>query len=87
MALGTENEGVETKMTRYKIIVNPVSGRGAGESAVPTIESRLPINDFNWEADLKNLPQSELDRTKPIIQRYINDVVDRALRNSNLTPS
>lgn len=28
-------------MTRYKIIVNPISGRGAGESAVPTIESRL----------------------------------------------
>ena len=28
-------------MTRYKIIVNPVSGRGAGESAIPTIERRL----------------------------------------------
>ena len=34
-------------MTRYKIIVNPVSGRGAGESAVPIIESRLQAYDLD----------------------------------------
>lgn len=28
-------------MTRYKIIVNPISGRGSGERAVPEIEERL----------------------------------------------
>ena len=45
-----------------------------------------PINDFNWEADLRNLPESELDKAKPHIQKYINDAVDKALRNANLTP-
>ena len=47
---------------------------------------RRPINDFNWEADLRNLPESELDKAKPHIQGYINDAVDKALRNANLTP-
>jgi YegS/Rv2252/BmrU family lipid kinase len=28
-------------MTRYKIIVNPVSGRGAGEAAIPIVEEHL----------------------------------------------
>ncbi len=51
-----------------------------------TIKGRLPINDFNWEADLRNLPESELDKAKPHIQRYINDALDKALRNANLTP-
>ena len=35
-------------MTRHKIIVNPVSGRGAAESAVPTIESQLREYDMDY---------------------------------------
>lgn len=50
-----------------------------------TIESRLPIKDFNWEVDLRNLPESDLDKVKAPIQRYIDDAVHKALRNANLT--
>ncbi len=32
---------------RYKIIVNPISGRGAGELAIPFIEQALPGLDFD----------------------------------------
>jgi hypothetical protein len=46
-----------------------------------------PINDFDWEANIRNLPQAELNKTKPLIQGYIGDAVKRALRNANLTPS
>jgi hypothetical protein len=63
--------------------VQPVTYVGAART---TIEGRLPINDFNWEADLRNLPESELKKAKPHIQGYINAVVDKALRNANLTP-
>lgn len=45
-----------------------------------------PIKDFNWDADLRNLPESELDQAKPHIQGYINEAVNKALRKANLTP-
>ena len=37
-------------MERYKIIVNPVSGRGAGERAIPAIEQAL--NSYGLDYDL-----------------------------------
>jgi diacylglycerol kinase (ATP) len=36
-------------MTRYKIIVNPISGRGSGENAYPLIEQRLNDLDLDFE--------------------------------------
>ncbi|MGD9240138.1 MAG: hypothetical protein PVG69_08940 [Desulfobacterales bacterium] len=45
-----------------------------------------PIKDFNWDADLRNLPESELDQAKPLIQGYINEAVSRALGKADLTP-
>jgi len=36
-------------MSRYKIIVNPTSGRGAGERAVPLIEENLRAYDLDFE--------------------------------------
>ena len=44
-----------------------------------------PINDFNWDANLKNLSESELNRTKPHIEAYIKEATKRALRNANMT--
>lgn len=66
--------------------VQPVIYVGAARTIVKGRPLR-PINDFNWEADLSNLPESELDKAKPHIQRYINEAVDKALRNANLTRS
>lgn len=37
-------------MSRYKIIVNPVSGRGAGESVIPHLESQL--REYGLDFDL-----------------------------------
>ena len=45
-----------------------------------------PIKNFDWDADLRNLPESELDQAKPLIQGYINEAVDKALQKANLTP-
>ena len=36
-------------MTRYKVIVNPISGRGAGEQAVPLIEQYLRGYGLNFD--------------------------------------
>ena len=55
-------------------------------AAGTTMGRRLPIRDFNWEIDLKNLPESELDKAKPHIQDYINDVINTALQNAHLAP-
>ncbi len=46
-----------------------------------------PINNFDWEANIRNLPQIELNKTKPLIQEYTDDAVIRALQNANLAPS
>ena len=46
-----------------------------------------PINDFNWDANIRNLPQAELNKTRPLIQEYIDEAVKRALRDANLIPS
>ena len=46
-----------------------------------------PIKNFNWDADIRNLSESELNRTKPHIEAYIKEAIHRALGNANLTYS
>jgi hypothetical protein len=46
-----------------------------------------PINNFNWKANLRELPKSELDKAEPLIQEYINAAINKALRDANLIPS
>ena len=65
--------------------VQPVIYIGAARTIVKGRHLR-PINDFNWEADLSNLPESELDQAKPLIQGYLNEALNKALRNANLAP-
>ena len=66
--------------------VQPVTYIGAARTILKGRHLR-PINDFNWEADLRNLPESELDKAKTLIQGYVNDAVNKALRNANLKAS
>lgn len=46
-----------------------------------------PINDFNWDANIRNLSESELNRTKQPIEEYIEETIKKALRNANLAHS
>jgi hypothetical protein len=64
--------------------VQPATYIGAARTIVKGRHLR-PIKDFNWKADLRNLPESELDKAKPLIQEYINEAVNKALRKANLT--
>ncbi len=64
--------------------VQPVIYIGAARTIVKGRHLR-PIKDFNWDADLRNLPESELDQAKPLIQGFINEAVNKTLRKANLT--
>ena len=64
--------------------VQPVTYIGAARTIVKGRHLR-PIKDFDWDADLTNLPESELDLVKPFIQGYINEAAAKALQNANLT--
>ena len=66
--------------------VQPVIYICAGRTIVKGRHLR-PIKDFNWDADLRNLPESELDQAKPHIQEFINEALNKALRKANLTPA
>lgn len=43
-------------MTRYKIIINPVSGRGRGAQSMPQVESLLRSHDLDFEITLTQSP-------------------------------
>ena len=43
-----------------------------------------PQKDFELSGDLKNIPQSEFSKLKPIIQKYADDAITMALGNANL---
>ncbi len=46
-----------------------------------------PLNDFDWNADINDLPESELDKAKPKIEQYIEEAIKKALQVTNLAPS
>jgi len=43
-------------MTTYKFIVNPVSGRGAGEKAIPLLEQSLQALNFDYDLVVTQCP-------------------------------
>jgi len=63
--------------------VQPVTYIGAARTIVKGRHLR-PLKDFDWDADLTNLPETELDLAKPHIQEYINEAVTKALQKANL---
>ena len=58
----------------------------AAARAIKKSQYRRPIEDFNWEANIKEIPQAELNKARPIIQESIDGAIKRALQNANLTP-
>jgi len=45
---------------------------------------KSPLRDFDLSGDLKNLPQSEINKLEPIIQKYANQAIVNALDDANL---
>jgi diacylglycerol kinase (ATP) len=43
-------------MTKYKFIVNPISGRGAGHKSIPILEQTLRTHQFQYELVLTQRP-------------------------------
>ena len=43
-------------MTRYKVIVNPTSGRGRGEEVYPLIQKELQRLDLDFDMCRTNAP-------------------------------
>ena len=46
--------------------------------------ARGNMDNFNWPADINNIPQTELDKLRPRIQEYADQAVSNALREANL---
>ena len=58
----------------------PVARIGAGRPKL----TRGNMDNFNWPADIKNVPQTELDKLRPKIQEYADQAVKNALQSANL---
>ena len=65
--------------------VQPVTYLAAA-SAIKEGQYRRPIDDFNWEVNIKALPEVELNKARPIIQANIDSAVKKALSGANLMP-
>jgi len=46
-----------------------------------------PLTDFDWNADMNNLPESELAKARPRIEQYVDEAIEKALKVTNLAPS
>ncbi len=46
--------------------------------------TRGRMDSFNWPADIKKIPQVELNKLRPRIQQYADQAVNNALRNARM---
>jgi len=58
----------------------PVTRIGVGQPKL----SRGNLDNFKWPADIKNVPQSDLDTLRPIIEQYAEQAVKNALQDANM---
>jgi len=58
----------------------PVARIGAGRPGL----TRGNMDSFNWPADIKNIPQAELDKLHPRVQEYADQAVTNALRDAKM---
>ena len=42
------------------------------------------LDDFDLSGDLKNIPQSEINKLQPIIQKYAGQAIADGLKDANL---
>jgi hypothetical protein len=58
----------------------PVLRIGAG---LPRL-TKARMDNFNWPANIKNIPQTELDKLRPRIQKYADQAVNNALQDAHM---
>ena len=58
----------------------PVARIGAGRPSL----IRDNMDTFNWPADIRDVPQTELDKLRPRIQAYVDQAVKNALISANM---
>ena len=59
---------------------NPITYIGSGTPKIKTSS----LSDFDLSGDIRNLPQSEINKLQPIIQKYAEQAVTKALEKSGL---
>ena len=64
------------------VVIKTPQAAYIGSGAPKTKESSL--NDFVFPDDLKNMPPSEFNKLRPLIQNYADEAVNKALQNANL---
>lgn len=58
----------------------PVARLGSGQPKL----KKGSMEGFKWPADIKNVPQTELDTLRPIIEQYAGQAVKNALQDANM---
>jgi hypothetical protein len=58
----------------------PVARIGAGRPRL----TRARMDNFNWPANIKNIPQTELAKIRPRIQAYVDQAANNALQDANM---
>jgi hypothetical protein len=58
----------------------PLTYIGSGKPKI----MKSPLSDFDLSGNLKNLPQSEINKIQPIIQKYADQAIVNALDDANL---
>ena len=61
----------------------PVARIGTGRPKM----SKASMDNFNWPANIKNIPQPELDKLRPRIQAYADQAVKNALQSAYMVSS
>ena len=62
-------------MNRYKVIVNPISGRGAGERLLPRVEQILRSYDLNYDLVQTEYPGHAIELAQEAIKSGYNILV------------
>ena len=81
-AFGVRNSWVHP-YAQIRLVVfqtQPVLRIGAG---LPRL-TRARMDNFNWPADINNIPQTELDKIRPRIEGYADQAVNNALQDAHM---
>jgi hypothetical protein len=84
-AVGIRNSWVHP-YAQIRVVVfqtRPVVRIGVGRPRL----TRARMDNFNWPADIKNIPQTELNKIRLRIQAYADQAVNNALQDAHMVSS
>ncbi len=81
-ATGIRNSWVHPYAQIRVVVIDaqPVVRIGAGSPSM----TRARMDDFNWPADIRNIPKSELNKLRPRIQAYVDQAIRTALTDAQM---